>query len=110
MNELTPLEYGIVHYLRSDLDIKEVRFESFGAEQKAIVRLTHRGQEVLCWLRPTESDSLIVALKMVAGRKPRHHPHTRLTETVEPTDAPDATTTLVKRVRRARGDTSAEMA
>jgi hypothetical protein len=105
MEQLSPIQYGICHCLRSDLTVKSIDFESFGASRKAILTAAHGGEEVVVWVRPTDGDTgdVNVVIRLLGGRKPRRQPRTRLVETTQPGDVPDAVTTLVKRVRRARG-------
>jgi len=103
--ELTPIQYGIVHCLRSDLGIKSVEFQSFGADEKAVLTAALHGEEIVVWVRPTDGDTgdVNVVMRLVGGRKPRRQPRTRLVERVEPPKVPDAVVTLTERVRRARG-------
>jgi hypothetical protein len=105
MEQLSPIQYGIVHCLRSDLTVKSIDFQSFGASRKAVLTAAHGGEEIVVWVRPTDGDSgdVNVVMRLLGGRKPRRQPRTRLVETAQPGDVPDAVTTLVQRVRRARG-------
>lgn len=105
MEQLTPIQYGICHCLRSDVTVKSIDFESFGASRKAVLTAALNGEEVLVWVRPTDGDTgdVNVVMRLLAGRKPRRQPRTRLVERVEPSEVPDAVVTLTERVRRARG-------
>jgi len=105
MEQLTPIQYGICYCLRSDLTVKSIEFESFGASRKAVLTAALGGEEVLVWVRPTDGDAgdVNVVMRLVGGRKPRRQPRTRLVEKVQPPNVPDAVVTLTERVRRARG-------